>query len=152
MAQAEGLTGIDGTNHAQPETGATPHRLSGPAAYTKPDIAGALLSLGYRRWGDPAVTPGHMSPEDLVVALMYSRDMRWIHSAIPVVLCRGSFSWTSMTDTAKAYGFGGRMLGMIKRLRELGRIPHSLEADHALADRTPINPERLEEALAAYGC
>ena len=152
VTRANGLGGIGGADRAQPEQGATGRRPLGPTAYAKSDIAGALRSIGYRRWGDPPVTPGYVPPEDLVVALMYSRDMRWINSAIPVVLCRGSFSWTSMAYAAKAYGFGGRLLGMIRRLRELGRVPDSREADHMLADCTPINPERMEEALAAYGC
>ena len=152
VVRTKGVAWIGGPDHAQPEQEVARRRLSGPAAYAKSDIAGALRSLGYRRWGDPPATPGYIPPEDLVVALMYSRDMRWINSAIPVVLCRGSFSWSAMAHAAKAYGFGGRLLGMIRRLREMGRIPDSREADHTLADCTPINPEKLEEALAAYGC
>ena len=108
--------------------------------------------MGYGRWGEPPVEPGYIPAEDLVVALIYSRDMRWIYSAIPVVLCRGDFDWRTMAKTAKAYGFGGIMLGFIRQLRELGRVPESSIADEILADYTPIPPERLKDALRVYGC
>ena len=123
-----------------------------PTAYTKSDIAGALRSLGYTRWGEPLVEPGHIPAVDLVVALVYSRDMRWIYSAIPVVLCRGSFNWVSMAKTAKAYGFGGILHGFIQQLREVKHMPESRVADDILADCTPIKPQKLKDVLRVYGC
>ena len=59
----------------------------------------------------------------------------------------------SMAYAAKAYGLRREAAGNDSgALGNWGGVPDSREADHMLADCAPINPERMEEALAAYGC
>lgn len=126
-------------------------RIASPFAHSRAEIVATLSRYGYWRFGDRKPPEGTkiMPPEELVAALMYSRDARW-KAAIAVVLCRAEIDWPLMVRIAETYRFAGRLHGIVSQVKRRGR--HVGDDAALLSEHSPVEINDGLEVLDVYGC
>src|SRR5574340_919752 len=109
-----------------------------PAKITEEDLIFNLARFGYTEFG-PQIKPGKLiCVEYIINAIMFQNDARR-RDAIPITLAKNSdkTNYDLLLFLSPKYGFGGRILGILRALRNL--MAHGM---------TEINePIRLLEAM-----
>lgn len=109
-----------------------------PANLTGDDLVFNLARFGYTEFG-PKIKQGRLvCMEYLIIAIMFQNDARKM-DAISVMLAKNSdkTNYDLLLFLALKYGFGGKMLGILKTLRKL--VAHGM--------KTINEPIRLLEAM-----
>ncbi|MHB8545159.1 MAG: hypothetical protein ACYDAJ_00120 [Nitrosotalea sp.] len=109
-----------------------------PAKITEEDLIFNLARFGYTEFG-PQIKQGKLiCIEYIINAIMFQNDARRM-DAIPVILAKNSdkTNYDLLLFLARKYGFGGRMLGILKALRNI--------VAHGMAEIN--NPINLLEAM-----
>lgn len=109
-----------------------------PAKISEDDIVFNLARFGYTEFG-PKVKQGRfICIEYIITAIMFQNNARRI-DAIPVILAKNSdkTNYDLLLFLARKYGFGGKMLGILKALRNL--VAHGM--------KVIVEPIHLLEAM-----
>ncbi|MEO9307499.1 MAG: hypothetical protein ABI342_04200 [Nitrososphaera sp.] len=91
-----------------------------PAKISDEDLIFNLARFGYTEMG-PTIKQGRLiCIEYIIIAIIFQNDARRI-DAIPVILAKNSdkTNYDILLFLARKYGFGGRILGILKTLRNL---------------------------------
>lgn len=97
-----------------------------PAKISEEDLVFNLARFGYTEIG-PKVKQGKMfCIEYIIASIMFHNDARRI-DAIPVIIAKNSkISYDLLLFLARKYGFGGKILGILRTLRNL--VAHGMKA------------------------
>lgn len=109
-----------------------------PAKISEDDIVFNLARFGYTEFG-PTVKQGRfICIEYVITAIMFQNNARKI-DAIPVILAKNSdkTNYDLLLFLARKYGFGGKILGILKALRNL--VTHGM--------KVIVEPIKLLEAM-----
>lgn len=109
-----------------------------PAKISEDDTVFNLARFGYTEFG-PTVKQGRfICIEYIITAIMFQNDARRI-DAVPVILAKNSdkTNYDLLLFLARKYGFGGKILGILKALRNL--VAHGM--------KVIVEPIKLLEAM-----
>ena len=117
-------------------TSSVPHETS-PAKISEGDLVFNLARFGYAEMGSKVKLGRLLCIEYVISSVMFHADARRM-DAIPVIIAKNpKISYDLLLFLVRKYGFGGRMLGILRTLRSLG--VHGM--------RAVDEPVRLLEAM-----
>ncbi len=97
-----------------------------PAKISEEDIAFNLARFGYTELGSKVKQGNLFCIEYVISSIMFHDDARRI-DAIPVIIAKNpKISYDLLLFLARKYGFGGKMLGILRTLRNL--VTHGIKA------------------------
>ena len=112
-------------------------RETNPAKISKEDIVFNLARFGYTEIGSKVKQGKLFCIEYVISSIMFHDDARRI-DAIPVIITKNpKISYDLLLFLARKYGFGGKILGILRTLRNL--VAHGM--------KTVDEPIRLLEAM-----
>jgi hypothetical protein len=92
-----------------------------PAKISEQDIIFNLTRFGYTELG-PKIKQGRLlCIEYIISAIIFHNDARRI-DAIPIIMAKNKTNYDNLLFLARKYGFGGRILGILKILQNLVHI------------------------------
>ncbi len=127
-----------------------------PAKISEEDLMFNLARFGYTEIG-PKVKQGKLfCIEYIIASIMFHDDARRI-SAIPVIIAKNSkISYDLLLFLARKYGFGGKILGILRTLRNL--VAHEMKTidepirllESMKIEEVKVDPKSMEEKLRLY--
>ena len=108
-----------------------------PAKISEEDIVFNLARFGYKEIGSKVKSGKLFCIEYVISSIMFHDDARRM-DAVPIIIAKNSkTSYDLLLFLARKYGFGGKVLGILRTLRNL--VAHGME--------TIDEPIRLLEAM-----
>lgn len=91
-----------------------------PAKISEDDLVFNLARFGYSEIGSTVKQGNLFCIEYVIASIMFHNDARRV-DAIPVIIAKSSkISYDLLLFLARKYGFGGKILGMLRTLQNLG--------------------------------
>jgi hypothetical protein len=124
-----------------------------PASIPDSDLAYNLNKLGYRELGRPINQGQKICFEYIITALLLQNDAR-LQEAAPIILAKNTFKSNVLTFLSQKFATAGKLLGMLKILKEIKptqEINQTIDLLNVLTtEEIPADKESIQQKLRLY--